>query len=155
LTDLLRTLNAVDVVDSSSFARYAQQRIGTPMPTSSRDFSILNAKLRDCFVCEPLVTWDSLASLVDWARAKHRRTASAWGLLGLVRYAWKDGILPELDPDPYAVDIGVERQIDAALEQETDEWWQRRLAGAISVDNQRAALKAWRQRKEADGEALL
>jgi hypothetical protein len=153
MTDFLRQLAWADVVDGGTYARYAQQNLGTPIPVGGREISLLRKKVNECFAANPEASWSTLASLVDWAKAKRKRTATAWGLLGLVRFAWADGMLPELDPRVAPQDDRVEFGISWALERETEEWWRRRLIGSVGVENRRAALVAWRA-KEAEDAAL-
>jgi hypothetical protein len=147
MTDFLHTLSWAEVVDYRTYARYAQQNLGTPEPIG-REIGLLQKKVNVCFEQNPAASWSTLASLVDWAKAKHRRTATAWGLLGMVRYAWVDGMLPELDPVAMPTDDRVEFGIEAALERETDEWWRRRLIGSVGLDNRRQALVSWRRKEE-------
>lgn len=141
----LSVLRSTDVVDARSFAEYAQQILGTPIPESPKDLHILNTKTDEFFVQYPSADWRVLAATVDWCRAKRKRPANAWWIVTEVRYAWNDGAIPDLDPrDP--VEKSVEYNIELALEKETDPYWQRMLLGSVGAENRREVLAAWRRK---------
>lgn len=144
MSSYLYVLTAADVTDARSFAAYAQQCLGTPEPRG-RDIALLQRKLNDFFLATPRATWLTLAHTVEWCRARKRRSATAWGVISHVRWAWSDGLLPELNPQP-RVDHNTEYLIELALATESSEMWRDRLIGACGIDNRRAALSAWQMR---------
>jgi hypothetical protein len=135
-------MTASDVVDAASFALYAHQLLGTPVP-ASKDMPVLRKKLNEHFAAHPRSDWRTLAALVEWCRAKRRHPALTWAVLANVKWAWSDGALPLLDPVEVP-DKRVEFSIDQALRTETDEDWRRMLVGACGLDNRREVMAAWR-----------
>jgi len=142
MTMFLHQITAVEVVDARSFAAFAQQLLGTPIPRGA-EIAVLQRKLNDFFRSTPQASWASLAHTVEWCRAKGKRPALAWGVIAHVRWCWADGLLPELDPKP-VVEFNVEYAIGRILETETDQAWRDRLIGACGLSNRRNALAAWR-----------
>jgi hypothetical protein len=143
VTAYLHVITPAEVVDARTFAEYAQQTLGTPIP-SGREIAVLQRKANDFFKSSPQATWGTLARTVEWCRAKKRRPALAWGVIAQVRWAWSDGILPELDPRA-AVNSTVEYQIEQILETETEERWRDRLVGACGVSGRSGALASYRR----------
>jgi hypothetical protein len=132
-----------EVVDPVSFARYAQQSIGTKYPTGN-EWSRLKGACGTFFEHNPRATWLTLVHTVGYARAKRIRVATPWGLLRMVPQAFKDGFLPELDPRNFKLsDSNVEGKIAWILEHETDEWWVRALTFATGVEPRRNLVQRW------------
>ena len=84
-----------DVVDSKTYARYVQQKLGVPYPTV-KNLVILNKAIKDIFEEYPHINYDTLCNLVDWAKAKNKKFAETYSLVSMYRYAWKDGFSPQL-----------------------------------------------------------
>lgn len=141
MTEFLSSTPSSEVRDAWSFARFAQETIGTPIPYG-KDIAVLQRKLNDFFSATPKASWGTLVHTVEYCRAKRKRPALAWGILAQVRWAWAEGILPELDPTAEA-DTNLEWHIARALETETDPRWRRMLIGACGLENRRATLNAW------------
>ena len=141
MTTYLRQYAPDEVIDPESFAAYAQQCIGTPHIT--KDMPAIRRQLKLFFAKNPQATYGTLVRTVDWCRAKKRRPATAMGVISQVRFAWSDGILPELNPHQVTADPGVEYGITMALRTETDTRWRTRLIGASGPDNRRLALVEW------------
>lgn len=141
---LTRNLARVDVVDPITFAQYAQQTIGTPLP-KGKDVIALRKVLKDFFEENPQIDYALLARLVDWCRSRKKRPASALAVPGYLRYAWAAGHFPELDPNNKDRDDDLERAIDRALEDETNPEWRRRLVGAQGNEARKGVLAAWRR----------
>lgn len=141
----LSLLRPCDVVDAQTYAEFCQQKVGTPIPTSVRDVVIMKAQLKKFFDETPGATYQTLVRTLDWCKAKRRRPATCWGVIHNVRWAWADGAVPELNPDP-PKDRNLEVQIANALTSETDERWRRMLIGACGVENRRIVYREWSRR---------
>lgn len=133
-----------EVKDPKSYANYVQQNIGTPYPTV-KQMVILRKNIKSLFDQYPDADYGTLVRLVEWAKAKNKKFAHSYALVASFRYAWKDGYLPELDPNPTRE---IDQAIEAALSKETDEEWCRRLAMASGIEVKTEIYEAWR-RKEA------
>lgn len=144
MTAFLTPMKAAQVVDCRTFARYAQETVGTPVPRRA-EIATLQRKVTEFFALYPQANWAALVATTDWCRAKRKRPAEAWWILKEVRFAWKDGAVPQLDP-VVVVDDSVEFHISRALEIETDDRWKRMLIGAVGTENRRKALASWRSR---------
>jgi hypothetical protein len=131
-------VNAPDPV--VAFAEYVQQKLGVPWPTA-KDMNILRSKIKEFFGHYPKLTYFTLCRIVEWARARHRRYDRVWKVIDAFRYAWKDGALPELDPD--RAETTVEERITAALTVETNPMWRRCLIGAAGVEARRRIIDEW------------
>lgn len=132
-------LNSTKVDSVESFCEYIQQSMGTPYPTVKMMPSTRKTFAR-FFEQYPKADWQTLCKTVDYCRAKKKRLAQAYSIVSMVRFAWRDGFLPELDPN---VDKEVDAAIAAALEVETDREWRKRLMLATSVEGKQIALREW------------
>lgn len=135
-------VNREDVVDGKTFARYVQQRLGTPYPTV-KNLVILNKAIKDFFESYPHVGYDSLCNMVDWAKAKNKKFAETYSLVSVYRYAWKDGFLPELDP------VNVESENfqvkeDELLNNETDPYWRNKIISAQTIEAKEQIYNLWK-----------
>lgn len=142
-------MSPAEVVDTRTFARYCQQRLGTPMPLK-KDWGLLGLLVKKFFDENPRASWGTLVRTVNWAQAKRRAPAHCRFIFDLVRYAFADKALPELLPDHTDFESRVlEGAIRQAMEQETDPSWRRRLAGASGEEARRNALRDWRELRRA------
>lgn len=123
-----------------AFARYCQQVVGTPMPTSTQ-WPALSKRCKAFFIEYPQADWFTLCRVAQWCRNRKLRVRTTVGLISCFRSAWGDGALPELDPQN--VDLELEREIERALATETDEEWRRRLILARGPGARREALAEW------------
>lgn len=124
-----------------AFSEYAQQTLGVPWPTI-KDQMILRKKAKEFFKHYPHTDWRTLCRVVQWAANRKKRYAHVWAIVDAFRYAYKDGALPELDPQNQT-NQPVEDQIYEALQHETDEVWRRRLMLAQGVTQQKEVLREW------------
>lgn len=130
-----------NVVDNKTFARYVQQRLGVPYPTT-KNLVILNKAVKSFFEEYPHLGYESLCNLVDWAKAKNKRFGDTYVLVNMYRYAWQDGFMPELDPiDPEAV--GVQEKEDYLLEHEEDSYWRNKMLDAQTFEAKTAIYESW------------
>lgn len=132
-----------EVVDAKSFASYAQQRLGIPYPTR-KSIAVLNKALKEFFAQYPQADYGTMCRLVEWAIAKRKRFAHTYSLVYAFRYAYKDGYLPELDPNRERTNDDLEALIEAALVVEKDPEWRRRLMVAHGVKARSEVYEAWR-----------
>lgn len=128
-----------DVVDAKTFAIYAQQKLGTPYPTT-QGMIALKKNIKNLFATYEYADYQTLVKLVEWARSKKKRYADTFGLVAHFRYAWRDGYLPELDPNPTRE---IDALIEKALRTEQDQEWRRRLVLSQGVEARTAIYKAW------------
>lgn len=135
-----------DVNDAKSFAAYAQQKLGTPYPTG-KSISILKKSINEFFEHHPQADYFTLCRVVEWAKAKKKRYPYANQLVYAFRYAYADGYLPELDPNAEIVDEDLEEQIEAALRDETNDEWRRRLITASGITARREVFEAWQKHR--------
>lgn len=75
--------------------------------------------------------------------AHKKRFAETHSIVRFIRYAWRDGYLPELDPKE-PVDERLEHQIESILKTETDSDWRYRLMTSQGVEARRRVYTAWR-----------
>jgi hypothetical protein len=132
-----------EVVDAASFTAFCQQQIGTP-PARGNEFKRLLGQLKTFWADNPQADWQTLVRTVVWAKAKRKRLMTCCTILKLVRAAYADGFLPELDPRQQE-DEDLEKRISAALAFETDPYWRRRLNLAVGVEARRYVYQVWRQ----------
>jgi hypothetical protein len=137
-----RVVSAPDPV--VAFAEFVQQKLGVPWPTQ-KDLAILRKKITEFFEHYPKLTYFTLCRVVEWCRSRHRRYDRVWKVIDAFRYAWTDGVLPELDPDQ--TDDSVEDRITAALAVETSPTWRRYLLGATGVSARRQIIEEWEAKK--------
>lgn len=130
-----------NVVDSKTFARYVQQRLGVPYPTA-KNLVILNKAIKSFFEEYPHLGYESLCNLVDWAKARNKRFADTYVLVNMYRFAWQDGFLPELDPIDFEAQSFQEKE-DFLLDRESDPYWRNKIMDAQTVDAKQAIYEAW------------
>ena len=135
-----------DVHDAKTFATYCQQTLGIPYPRQ-QDIRYLHKSLREFFEHYPQADYYTLCRIVEWAKAKKKRYAHVNKLVYAFRYAYADGFLPELDPNSEPVDEQLEELIEAALKEETDDEWRRRLMIARGVTARTEVYQAWKQHR--------
>jgi hypothetical protein len=135
-----------DVNDPVTFAQYVQQRLGTPYP-NYKQLPVLRKTIKTFFEAYPNADYGTLVRLTNWARDKKKRPAHSYQLIGMVRYAWSDGALPELDPKD-RVDPETEAAIEAALKIEKDEAWRKRLMMATGIQGRQEVYAAWKNHAE-------
>lgn len=121
----LGSVSAAEVLNAETFAAYCQQRLGIPQP-SYKNMNALRRSANQFFKENPKASWQTMVRVADWCCNNRRRYEEAFGLFHAVRFAWKAGYLPELDP-VQEVDENLEARISAALAVETDDDWRRRL----------------------------
>lgn len=144
MTDFFGVIKKEQVTDPKSYANYVQQNLGTPYP-NTKQLIILRKNIKQLFELYPEADYTTLIKMVEWAKSKKKKFAHSYALVASYRYAWRDGYLPELDPNPTKE---IDAAIEAALAQETDEEWCRRLAMASGIDVKTEIYTAWK-RKEA------
>ena len=118
------------VNDARSFALFAQQQVGTPQPSNSGQWLALEKQVRLFLEQYPGADWNTLVKTVGYIKNRRLRPATTHAILTQVRWAWKHGYLPELDPDDRQIDVDLEARIDAALRQEDDPVWRHKLLGS-------------------------
>lgn len=133
-----------EVVDARTLADFAQQQLGTPFPTTT-ELVQTQKILKQWFAKNPQANWRTLANTIVWAKARRKRVADIRTLHKLVRYAWRDGYCSELDP--HHVDEDIERDIERALETETDPSWRSVLMGARGNETRKEVLATWKERR--------
>lgn len=137
------------MVNAKTFAAYCQQRMGIPIP-SGKNCAVLNKHAKALFDQYPNASWQTLVRTLDWCIGHNRRYAEAYGIVTAVRYAWRDGYLPELDPQK-PVDEKLEHQIESALKVEDNEDWRYRLLTSSGIDARRRVFEAWRTERTVSG----
>lgn len=142
MVSYLQYVEGVEVVDAKSFATYCQQRMGVPYPTV-KNMATLKRRSKEVFATYPDATWQTFVRTLDWCMSHHRRFAETYSIVAFVKYAWRDGYLPELDPK-VPVDEYLEHQIESILKQETDADWRYRLMASTGVEARRRVYNAWR-----------
>lgn len=139
-------MKASDVTDAKTLAQFYQQKLGTPYPTT-QGLILLRKQIKMIFQVYPDADYQTLVKMVEWAKAKGRKYAHCHTLVSHYRYAWRDGYLPELDPNPT-------REIDAlitdAMTRETDEDWLRRLSLSSGLDARTQVYNEWVKKVNSD-----
>lgn len=135
-------LGPEDVKDGKTFARFCQQRYGTPYPTG-KGLMILNKQAKTLFEEHPDVDWKTLVDVAQWCHGKKRRVGQAYQYVTQFRWAYADGAI-KLTP---TAELAVRGEITHALEHETDPEWRERIIRADGVDAQRAILELWRKER--------
>jgi hypothetical protein len=144
MSDFFGIMTKDQVTDPKSYANYVQQNLGTPFPTG-KQMVILRKTIKDFFKAYPDADYGTLIRLVEWAKARKKKYAHCYALVSSFRYAWSDGYLPELDPNPTKE---IDRAIEEAIAKESDEEWRRRLGMASGIEVKTEIYNAW-LRKEA------
>lgn len=122
-----------------AFANFVQQTLGVPWPTL-KDQKILRARTAEFFEHYPQATWFTLCRVVTWLSAHRQRVPRVWMVVDKFRDCWVDGMLPELDPTQG--DTELDAAIEAALQEEDDPSWRRRLMMTEGASRQ-AAYDEW------------
>ncbi len=135
------TLTREEVDSPEKFAEYCQQRLGTPYPTG-KDIAALKRYMKAFFKQNPQANYGTLIRTVDWCKNNRKRVPNASGIIGKVRFAWRDGYLPELDPVEQT-DDSLEVLIAQAVESETDPWWKDRLTGGRTHKARQEIYESW------------
>lgn len=141
--NFLGMMSPQDVVDAKSFANFAQQKLGIPYPTQ-KSIAVLNKALKEFFAQYPQADYSTMCRLVEWAISKKKRFAHTYSLVYAFRYAYKDGYLPELDPNRERTNDDLEALIEEALVVEKDPEWRRRFMVAHGVKARGEVYEAWR-----------
>jgi hypothetical protein len=149
LDDYFHFLEASEVSTAETFGRFCQQRMGLPYPTT-KNLVILKRQAKAFFKENPNTDWQTLVRTFDWCVNHNRRYAEAYGVFNAVKYAWRDGYLPELNPTPPS-DSKLEHRIESALKVEDDEQWRYRLLASVGIDARRRVYDAWRQERGVRG----
>jgi hypothetical protein len=146
MTMFLRETPASAVVDERTFASYAHQMIGTKYP-NVREMITLRKRTNQFFTEYPLADWATLVQTVAYLRGLHRRVDYPWAVLNFVPGAYRDGILPELDPRNHEHrEPDVEAQIVSILATESDPWWVGAMTLATEPAARRDLVQMWRNR---------
>lgn len=124
-----------------SFAAYAAQEIGVPYPTKGNLFAS-NTLIDELFEMYPELTWNGLCGVVEWAKVNNRRFPSIVPLIHSYRFAYADGFINELNTNTQE---GLDAKIAAALAQETDPEWRRRLQNSKGP-GRKVVYAAWLKR---------
>lgn len=143
-------LTQEDVVDYKTFARYCSQQTGTPYPTG-KQIAILRKNIKELFEQYPSMDYHSLCRIVEWSKAKHKRYATPGGMLGGgMRFAWRDGYLPECSPGWVPLDPETEDNIAVAVQKEmyddaapADPSWLHRLANSRGNAQRKGVYEQW------------
>lgn len=134
-------LSRSDVVDLPSCARYAQQRLGTPYPSSGADWARAKVKIDPLFEQYDQFSYRTLADLVDWAKGKGKRFGSLAEVCWHVSDAFREGALPDMEPGNREEEAWQEK-LWAALAKETDPVWRSRLLKARG-EGRETTYAAW------------
>lgn len=139
-------LKSSDVKDWASFARYAQQRLGTPYPSSGADWQRAKVKIEPLFEQYDHFSFSTLADLVDWAYAKGKRFGTIAEVSWHVTDAFREGALEDMLPGNKEEEEWQEK-LWTALEtldadDKDDRVWRQRLLTAQG-DGRRAVYQAW------------
>lgn len=143
---ILKSVTAEGVKDARTFARYAQQELGTPVPSNPKQFAQLGVVSKKAFEANPALTWESMVKVVSYCKNRKQRPYSAAAIFGQVRFAWSSGYLPELDPRQVETQ---DPRIGAALHLETDPEWRRKLATTTGEISTRV-YEAWKEHRLAE-----
>lgn len=142
--------NAPEKERPKLFADYVQQTLGTPWPTM-KDMIVLRKKINEIFEHHPNANYHTLCRIVIFSRSRKRRFERVWGVLGDFRWAFKAGVLTELDPT-YQTDGHYAPLVQRALEDEKDPVWRKRLLMA-GAQQQESVYLEWRKHKNFAGAA--
>lgn len=144
-------IKRVDVTNGKKLAYYCQQETGVPLPTG-KQYALLYASIKEVFAMYPQANYQTLCSVVEWAKKKGFRYAHVGNLIknGL-RYAYQDGFLPELDPRNHPNNI--ENLILDALRVETNEYWIDRLILSTTPEAKEETYEEWLRYTESTDSA--
>ena len=139
-------LKSKDVTSWDTFARYAQQRLGTPYPSSGADWQRAKVKIEPLFDQYDHFSFSTLAALVDWAHSKKKRFGSLGEVCWHVTDAFREGALEDMIPGAKELESWQEKMW-TALEtldpnDEGDKVWRQRLLTAQDAGREKVYL-AW------------
>lgn len=143
---ILDELRPQDVKDGKTFARFVQQRYGTPYPTH-KSLAILNRQAKALFKEHPDCNWRTLVEVAQYCHGKKRRMPEAYFYVNQFRWAYADGAI-QLRP---VAEMEIEDGIKEALEVERDPEWRSSLMRADGVTARRAVLTNWRKERGGVG----
>lgn len=143
---ILDELKPADVKNATTFARFCQQRYGTPYATR-KSLAILNKQAKALFAEHPDCNWRTLVEVAQWCHGKKRRVPEAYSYVQQFRWAYADGAI-QLRP---LAEMELEDDIKAALEIETDPEWRASLMRADGVAAKRTVLTNWRKERGGVG----
>lgn len=141
MTDFFGYMESSEVIDVRTFANYVQQRLGTPFP-SIVNLNKMKTQANNFFSQYPDADWPTLVRVVEFCKARKRRPAHCYGVMGQIRHAYAAGYLPELEPRERA-DTDLESEIAKALIVEQDAKWRERLMASTGVEVRRKVYVAW------------
>lgn len=129
-----------DVEDYKDFADYVRQELGTPRPTGAR-WAYLNKELKGFWLQYPDATWGTLTrgvAMFKESRFRPDETGMVVRVIGMLcaKGEISMGTAPDIDKD-----------VLAAVQQETDRTWQLKLLGATGKHRD-AVLEEWRTERE-------
>lgn len=138
-----------EVTNVRKLAYYCQQETGIPVP-DGKQYLIVSANINEIFTQFPQANYQTLCSVIEWAKQKGVRYAHVGNLIkkGL-RYAYLEGYLPELDPRNHPDNI--DNLIRAALRVETDDYWLDRLIRSTTTEGKEATYRSWWKYRESNG----
>jgi len=131
------------VVDDTTLIAYVRQHLGCP--GFKKDEIIFRRASKEYRDLNPHISYPDLVRVVDWCKATHRRPPTLASIFRLVGFAYQAGILRSVETHRERL---VMNDLYAALAQETDPVWRRRLLDS-SGPAQRKVLAAWKARKGA------
>ena len=131
------------VTSAEEFCRYMELTTGMPY-SRQKDVIITRRNAQEIFDRHPEMTWSALAKTVDWMRARNIRVEVPYKALGYFRYAWRDGVITELNRTDN-LDTDLEEEIAKALEQTSDPKWRKRLMLTQGKEARKEALEEWRE----------
>jgi hypothetical protein len=141
-------VEASDVKDISTFARYAQQELGTPVPANVKQRIALASVAKKEFEANPALTWPTMVKVVAYCKNRKQRPYSSMAIFSQVRFAWTAGYLPELDPKQ--VESRDPRIEQALLVEETcgkkDREWVKKLSTTTGAMSTKVYL-AWKEER--------
>lgn len=140
LTRLTPAMVAEAPDPTAAFAQYCAEQIGFPFITV-KDLMLLRRGVNTLFEECPQANYYTLCRIVAWAKSKHRRRPRVWQILDFFRYAWADGMLPELNEPVH--DPALDAHINDAVRIEHDPVWRRRLRDTRGVGLRATAYAAW------------
>lgn len=142
MANFFGTLTREEVNSAETFAQFCQQRLGTPYPTG-RQIAALKRNVNVFFEQNPQANYGTLVRTVDWCKNRRKRPPHAAGVISNVRFAFRDGYLPELNPNSEEEDVTTESLIKEAVSVETDPWWKDRLLGGKTAKARYEIYESW------------
>ena len=143
MANFFGTLTRDEVNSAETFAQYCQQRLGTPYPTG-KQIAMLKRGIRIFFEQNPQASYGTLVWSIDGCKNRRKRAPHALGVISSVRFAFRDGYLPELNPNSEEEEHApTEDLIRAAVAIETDPWWKDRLQGGKTAKARYEIYESW------------